>query len=321
MSAICPNCGVSEVKELYATPSFDSPERLYDLGRCPACHLTSTLGVTATELAEAYEQPYYGSEDAKFDSWGEMLVAFGHARKAKNLLKIWSQNGSTAKPSVLDIGCGRGLMLTAFAKQGASVAGIERSPLPIDPDIAPFVHVGPLEDAPFSDRQFDIIVIWHVLEHMPDPEKTTKLIAEKLAAGGIAAVAVPNFSSFQARAFGPGWFHLDTPRHLWHFEREWLLKRLNAAGLEIEQENHFDMVQNIYGFIQSCANRIMPTLANEMYELIKAGGLRRRPVRTIAWLSFAAVLTPFALAESLISTLTKRGATLQVVVRKKNDQR
>tara|TARA_B100001971_G_C17757317_1_gene318470 strand:- start:19 stop:390 length:372 start_codon:yes stop_codon:yes gene_type:complete len=78
------------------------------------------------------------------------------------------------------------------------------------------VFVGEL-DALHSSAQFDFIILFQVLEHVSEPFTVLRRCADLLSSGGAIVVAVPNFSSWQARLFGKSWLHLDVPRHQYHF--------------------------------------------------------------------------------------------------------
>ena len=78
-------------------------------------------------------------------------------------------------------------------------------------------------------------MIWHVLEHLHDPKGALLEARRILRPGGRLVVAVPNFSSLQARWAGAAWFHLDLPRHLWHFPLAALRRLLADCGFEIRR--------------------------------------------------------------------------------------
>ncbi len=119
---------------------------------------------------------------------------------------------------ILDIGAGTGDFLTAAKKKNFHVAGIE-----------PNQHARKLafqkgielqqELAYFEDNSFDVITMWHVLEHVPDLEFQLKELHRLLKPNGIAVIAVPNFKSFDAEYYKEFWAAYDVPRHLWHFSQ------------------------------------------------------------------------------------------------------
>ena len=79
-------------------------------------------------------------------------------------------------------------------------------------------YANSLED--FEDNFFDVITLWHVLEHVPNFDETINSLKSKLKPDGTLVIAVPNFKSFDAKYYGPFWAAYDLPRHYWHFSRK-----------------------------------------------------------------------------------------------------
>ena len=79
--------------------------------------------------------------------------------------------------------------------------------------------------------KFDVITMWHVLEHVPDYNQYLNEINERLNVNGILVIAVPNFKSFDAEFYGVHWAAWDVPRHLWHFSKKQLVKLLYYINL------------------------------------------------------------------------------------------
>ena len=153
---------------------------------------------------------------------------------------------------LLDVGCGSGEIGEAFAKLGWRVSGIE----PAD-DVGRVaaargieVHGGTLEDGPWPPQTFDAVVFSDSLEHINGPSAALRRAAELLKPGGLVAITVPNFGSWQRRIFGSCWFALDLPRHLQHFDRSSLESVAARAGLEPVAASTSSMVLGIPSSIQ-----------------------------------------------------------------------
>jgi SAM-dependent methyltransferase len=82
------------------------------------------------------------------------------------------------------------------------------------------------------DKKFDVIALWHSLEHLPDPWLVLQKAAEWLAPGGILLVAVPNIESYDFSVLKGDWLHLDTPRHLFFYSARSLERLCSAFGLQ-----------------------------------------------------------------------------------------
>ncbi len=317
---ICWNCGCAEFEQLFQAGDFDTALDSYPIRRCRQCDLCYTGEVTEDALATIYSRSYYGTEKAKFLSVIETLVKIGHRRQAKKILDLY--RGQQSEPgtaeqviSVLDIGCGRALLLQEFAKLGADCHGIERSEFPGSEHHKIDIHTGALHDSELSGKSFDIIILWHVLEHITELGTLLEELPRHLNPGGLLVISVPNFLSWQSRFFKQHWFHLDIPRHVTHFEKQWLGKKLGSMGLEIISENTFTASQNIYGFIQSSLNRLFPRKPNRFYKLLTQGHGRQDWLSLVAWSLLVISLMPFAIFEALISEKSQQGATLTLYAR------
>ena len=249
----------------------------------------------------------------------EKIIDWPHRRQAKKLLGIWSLGGtSAAAPRVMDIGCGRGLLLSAFQKMGAEVHGVECPEFEIAPAMRNVVKTGTITDATYINQHFDVIVLWHFLEHLHNTFEHIQRLGEHLREGGVLVLSVPNVDSLQRRLFGPACFHLDVPRHLLHIESNWLLSTLEQQGYKIEDEQHFDFTQNIFGFVQSAVNFIAPQHANEFYRLLKQGR-RGYLLRLFGWSAASSLLLPIAFWKSIYSLAVIQGATVTVVARREKE--
>ena len=159
----------------------------------------------------------------------ESLQRILHIKRAR-----WIEKRNDRRPGrVLDVGCGRGLLLKVFRNRGWEVAGTELSDqaasyarevlhLP--------VQTGNLEQLNLPANQFDAVVMWHVLEHLPEPRATLAVVNRVLKPGGVFIASVPNFGGWEARFSRDKWFHLDVPRHLTHFTNESLRHLLRDTG-------------------------------------------------------------------------------------------
>ena len=289
---------------------------MYPVARCDTCDVIMTADVTTSALNASYSDNYYSNNQQKFSGGIDSLVRWFAARTTTAIVSTWRKRLQSVQfsPRVLDIGCGRGVFLRAFLDQGCDVMGLERPQFDIDPAIASSVKTASLSDGSLTKEKFDIIMLWHVLEHMDEPNELLETIAQHLNEGGLLVISVPNFSSWQARYFGPYWFHLDIPRHLFHFESNWLESRLIKAGFTIEQRRYADFVQTPFGFVQSLLNKVFPTRQNELYEMLKSNS-RHYHWRFPLWLLAGTLLMPFAIVEMLANARSTNGATVTFTAR------
>ncbi len=185
---------------------------------------------------------YYKSEDyiSHTNSKRNIFEAVYHmVRKVSISKKVNLINSQfTEDKKILDIGCGTGDFLHAVKKEDWNVVGIEPNESArqiaiskVGKDIYDTDHLMSLP----SDT-FDIITLWHVLEHLPKLEEHIQLIKSLLKENGTLIVAVPNYNSFDANHYKQFWAAYDVPRHLWHFSRKAIQTLFGTVQLNVEKE-------------------------------------------------------------------------------------
>lgn len=137
---------------------------------------------------------------------------------------------------ILDVGCGAGFFLSLLSARGWTAVGVEpneelvgraqRNGLD--------VRLGTLADAQLEVGSFDVITLWHALEHDPVPRSTLVRCRELLKPGGVVIIQLPDFGSWEARTFGNYYWGLDLPRHLNFFTSETLKKIGVEQGFDVE---------------------------------------------------------------------------------------
>jgi SAM-dependent methyltransferase len=307
----CPVCGTDWARARYGLAGLTL--RIVD---CTGCGLGRLHPRPSAQLiGQFYPASYYGVTGAKFVPLVEGLVRLVGARHVRSLSR-----GLAPAARVLDVGCGRGVLLSALARRGFEAHGFEISPsaaVGVDPRAT--IRFGKnLQEAAYPRAFFDQVIVWHVLEHLPDPRRTLDEIRRILKPGGRLVVAVPNYSSLQARCCGAGWFHLDPPRHLFHFPAESLRRLLESTGFEIHREDHFSLRQNPFGWVQSLLNCVPQLPRNGLYSLLKRRGDQspacekrlRLALLTAYWLGM-----PLACVQSVVDALLGTGASICLVAR------
>jgi SAM-dependent methyltransferase len=163
-------------------------------------------------------------------------------------------------------------------------------------------------DAVRDEAGFDLILMFHVLEHLDDPAAALRACAERLRPGGRLVIAVPNYASWQSRYARDRWFHLDVPRHLFHFTPASLARLLREAGLAPGDTHFVSWEHDPYGWVQSIENRLGVTTNTLTRSLM---GLSPAPGRALA-LAGAALLAIPATVLSVASWIAGAGAIMEM---------
>jgi SAM-dependent methyltransferase len=285
----------------------------FRVAHCGQCGQVVTLPVPA-EMGRYYPGGYYGDAGGRrFPALMEWLQRQLYDRRAQKVLRRLKRR----EARVLDVGCGRGWLLRAFQRNGCEVTGTEfsdaacrfaREVLKLP------VRVGLLPELNFPDESFDVVVMWHVLEHISDPRPTLVEVSRILRPGGIFLVGVPNFGSPEARLTKAGWFHLDVPRHLSHHTRASLTQILGDAGLQVAWSSHLAPEYDCFSFVQSGLNRL-GIRSNLLYNWLrgqsaKVIGGRRNVGPVLATVFLAPLLGVISLPATLVLGALGRGATV-----------
>lgn len=310
----CVVCGATTARARYDVAVIDS--RVIDCTDCGTGRLDPLP--SAAEVAGFYPAAYYGKGGTKFSGLIEWLV---RAVASRHIGFLTRQSPPGAR--ILDVGCGRGVALRALAKSGLEAHGFERSPdavAGLDREVQLRI-ADDLAAADYPPDFFDTVIIWHVLEHVRNPHEVLLEIARILKPGGRVIVAVPNYSSLQAQWAGSAWFHLDLPRHLYHFPVSGLRQLLEGCGFECRSEHHFSLRQNPFGWIQSALNKCAWLPRNGLYVMLQRRKGDERPrfplfTRLMLYAALLLLSGPAVLL-TLLAAGMRRGATVHVVAVKK----
>jgi 2-polyprenyl-3-methyl-5-hydroxy-6-metoxy-1,4-benzoquinol methylase len=187
---------------------------------------------TLDKLGSYYEfEDYISHTDGKRTLF-EKMYHFIKRKAIRDKVKLINSY-QPVKGRILDIGAGTGDFLLECKNQNWEILGIEPN------DKAKGIAVG--KGIKFGDtieklesNSFDVITMWHVLEHVPDVEHQVAELKRLLKPSGTIIIAVPNFKSYDAKYYKEFWAAYDVPRHLWHFSKTAIEKLFDKQNMNLE---------------------------------------------------------------------------------------
>jgi len=182
-------------------------------------------------LARYYESDVYISHTDASKSTVEKIYhtvkKYSLAKKVKLISRY-----ANGKKTLLDFGAGTGDFLSVAKTENWSVTGVEPNFGAREKSAEKGVElIADISEA--EQKKFQVITLWHVLEHLPNLDRQIKMLVEKLALGGTILVAVPNYKSYDAQHYKNYWAAYDVPRHLWHFSKTAIEKLFEPHGLKV----------------------------------------------------------------------------------------
>lgn len=238
MNTTCPWCGSQKAQiHLWLKDEFLTKEEFL-IYECQSCGLLYTDPRPSGEKIGNYykSEEYYSHQENKkgfIPKIYETVKGFNLKKK----YKIASNDLKTGK--MLDIGCGVGDFLKTMENNGWEATGIEPSSQAkeiarkkIKANLLDINEINGLEDV-----SFDLITMWHVLEHVENLKEEVQQLERLLKVGGRLVLALPNFKSYDAQFYKAYWAAYDVPRHLNHFCKESINNIFKNSSLVLTNTN------------------------------------------------------------------------------------
>lgn len=216
----CPICGAQQFSDFLDVEDFFLTQEPFKLKQCTSCGFVFTNPRPDDHsLPVYYDSPDYLSHHSQ--GFGIVNLVYQGLRRINIRNKFSHVRRYTDQGALLDIGCGTGELLNYFQNKKWNVKGIEP-----DGQAREFARKkygldiqDPSELAKLPEGSFDVITMWHVLEHVADLNDRMDVISSLLKPSGYLIIALPNLNSWDAQHFGKYWAAYDVPRHLHHFSQ------------------------------------------------------------------------------------------------------
>jgi 2-polyprenyl-3-methyl-5-hydroxy-6-metoxy-1,4-benzoquinol methylase len=238
-NVICNNCGSTQAEKRFTLHDYmlDRLSVNSTLVHCLHCGLVyQNPRLSLEELRASYPdnyEPFIPLDQSKTFFLFHWIRNRGLQKRISTVTKYKSGG------CLLDIGCASGSFLSALlVNPNWSLYGVEPNPSAaeaarLQPGLR--IFTGTLDQITYPENYFDVVTMWDVLEHLPDPCNTLLEIHRILKPGGLIILKLPNLDSLEAKVFGKYWAGLDAPRHLFVFNKMTIRKMLAKNKFQISE--------------------------------------------------------------------------------------
>jgi SAM-dependent methyltransferase len=308
----CNLCGGQDYKRLFFGRDHLLPtEEKFQVVKCSQCGLVFlNPRPDAYEIEHYYPREFFYNPNTQKETelWLKKCIeVVGRIKKGKR---------------ILDIGCGTGKLIYEMQSRGWEVFGVDTSAIASSYTKEKLgiknIYNQDLLDVNLPEHYFDIITLWHVIEHLSDPLGTLKRINLLLKEDGVLIIDCPNFNSLARIIFREKWFPLFLPRHFYQFTPQILKRMLEIGGFMIEEINYMifptaNMALLKVSFIQWLGlDRPLETTSDGTV------GIKKRP---FLWILFREFLNLGCFIISMILALLHRGDDIYILAKKYNKQK
>ncbi|WP_416867719.1 MAG: class I SAM-dependent methyltransferase [Imperialibacter sp.] len=232
----CPICTNTDLRNNLICKDYLVSQQSFAISICSSCGLLITNPRPSKEtISQFYDSNSYlshnsdGSLMSTLYSIAQRYTLWYKLRLVKRLAKPGSR--------LMDYGCGVGQFMQYMQSNKYEVTGIEPSDIGLSKARSKELLVyQTLSEAKESESKFDVITLWHVLEHVHDLNTTIKQLKKLLNKDGYLVIAVPNTKSWDAQHYKENWAAYDVPRHLFHFDDENIKMLLKSNRLSFVQK-------------------------------------------------------------------------------------
>ncbi|MBV9963471.1 MAG: class I SAM-dependent methyltransferase [Parafilimonas sp.] len=232
----CPACGSINISFLLKAKDETVSHQYFEIWQCKDCTLRFTQDVPdENHIGDYYKSSEYISHSNTSKGFVNKLYHSVRSITLQSKRRLIEKSSTKLKGSLLDIGAGTGAFASTMRNAGWNITGLEpditargNAKNNFDIDLLPSENLFTLHP-----DSFDVITLWHVLEHVHQLHKYLDRFFSLLVEGGILIIAVPNYTSYDAKSYSEKWAAYDVPRHLYHFSPRSMHQLLNKHRFKI----------------------------------------------------------------------------------------
>ncbi len=231
----CLVCGSNNFEPFLVCKDYTVSQENFNIVSCKGCGFKFTNPRPEDSVLGNYykAESYVSHTNSKK---GIVNKLYHYVRSYTLKKKVKMINSYVSRGTLLDYGCGTGMFLAECKKDAWEVYGMEPDTdarkIATNQDLSVFSDKDRIQTY-ITDKKFNVISLWHVLEHVTDMAETLSFFKKKLNADGVLIIAVPNHASYDAEYYKEYWAAYDVPRHLYHFDLKSMQTLLNNAGFKL----------------------------------------------------------------------------------------
>ena len=235
----CPVCKSANIQPVLQAKDFTVSQEKFSIWQCADCTLRFTQDVPSADAIVSYYQSaaYISHSDTKKGLINRLYhLVRNYTLSQKKALIV--KESSTENGSLLDVGAGTGAFAHTMQKAGWQVTGIEPDVTARNNALSQYQLTleKPETLVQLGTAQFDVITMWHVLEHVHDLTIYLQTYQRLLQPNGCLIIAVPNYTSYDAHVYNENWAAYDVPRHLYHFSPASMQILVQQFGFTIKKK-------------------------------------------------------------------------------------
>jgi len=237
---LCPVCGSAGISRVFKVKDNTASQEYFEIYHCSNCQVRFTQNAPSEgSIGEYYKSENYISHSDTSKGIINRLYQTVRNISLNQKRKLIEKTTGLQKGNLLDVGSGTGYFAASMKKTGWQATGLEPDEgarkVAADTHSLKLLPVTELFNLP--PNSFDAITLWHVLEHVHDVKKYVSAFKKLLNDNGKIFIAVPNYTSYDAKSYGSNWAAYDVPRHLYHFTpqtMQWLMKHQGLKMVDMK---------------------------------------------------------------------------------------